>query len=89
MTNNAPVTEVRDGLLRIAIFKNDPKEEGGRPSFPGKASRSYQDSEDQWKETNSYTGTEHLRMARLHLQAYDAEMALRAAAKADNAGSQS
>lgn len=47
MTNssNKPVQEVRDGGLRIAIFRNEPKQEGDRPRYSGKLTRSYRDTQ--------------------------------------------
>lgn len=82
MSTNTPASEVRDGLLRITIFRNESAEPDAPPRYSGKASRSYQNQDGDWRETTSYSGTEHLRMARLHLKAYDAEMELRAADKA-------
>jgi hypothetical protein len=78
-SNNKPVHEVRDGSLRIAIFRNDPKEQDQRPRYSGKLTRSYRDAQGEWHDTEYLSGTEYLRAARLMLQAYDAELAQRAA----------
>ncbi|TWT41361.1 hypothetical protein [Botrimarina hoheduenensis] len=80
-TNNKPVQEVRDGGLRIAIFRNEPKQEGDRPRYSGKLTRSYRDAQGDWHDTEYLSGTEFLRAARLMEQAYDAELAQRSADK--------
>ena len=78
-SNNKPVHEVRDGALRIAIFRNEPKEEGQRPRYSGKLTRSYRDAQGEWHDTDYLSGTEFLRAARLMMQAYEAELAKKAA----------
>lgn len=78
-SNNKPVHEVRDGALRIAIFRNEPKEEGQRPRYSGKLTRSYRDAQGEWHDTDYLSGTEFLRAARLMMQAYEAELAQKAA----------
>lgn len=83
MTNssNKPVQEVRDGGLRIAIFRNEAKQEGDRPRYSGKLTRSYRDTQGEWHDTDYLSGTEFLRAARLMEKAYDAELEQRAADK--------
>lgn len=83
MTNssNKPVQEVRDGGLRIAIFRNEPKQEGDRPRYSGKLTRTYRDAQGEWHDTEYLSGTEFLRAARLMEKAYDAELTRRAADK--------
>jgi hypothetical protein len=85
MSNNGnqPVQEVRDGGLRIAIFRNEPKQEGDRPRYSGKLTRSYRDAQGEWHDTEYLSGTEFLRAARLMEKAYDAELAQKAADKAE------
>lgn len=80
-TNNQPVSEVRDGALKIAIFRNEPKQEGDRPRYSGKLTRSYRDASGAWHDTEYLSGTEFLRAARLMEKAYDAEMSQRSADK--------
>lgn len=80
---NKPVAEVRDGGLKIAIFKNEPKEGGGRTRYSGKLSRSYRDASGDWHDTDYLSGNEFLRAARLMEKAYDAEQSQRAADKDD------
>ena len=83
MSNNKPVQEVRDGGLRIAIFRNEPKQEGDRPRYSGKLTRSYRDAQGEWHDTEYLSGTEFLRAARLMEKAYDAELSQRAADRDD------
>lgn len=78
-TNNQPVSEVRDGNLQIAIFRNEPKQEGDRPRYSGKLTRSYRDASGEWHDTDYLSGSEFLRAARLMEKAYDAELCQRAA----------
>lgn len=82
--NNKPVSEVRDGTMKIAIFKNEPKEEGDRPWFSGKLTRSYKDANGDWHDTEYLTGSDYLRAARLMEKAYDAELAQRKLAREES-----
>lgn len=82
--NNKPVSEVRDGTMKIAIFKNEPKEEGERPWFSGKLTRSYKDANGDWHDTDYLTGADYLKAARLMEKAYDAELAQRKLAKEES-----
>ncbi|TWT90275.1 hypothetical protein Mal64_06600 [Pseudobythopirellula maris] len=82
-TSNKPVQEVRDGGLRVAIFRNVPKQEGDRPRYSGKLTRSYRDAQGEWRDTEYLSGTEFLRAARLMEKAYDAELDQRAADKGE------
>lgn len=81
--SNQPVAELRDGTLKIAIFRNEPEKEGDRVRFSGRLTRSYVDSSGQWKETNYLSNAEYLRAANLLTQAYNRELELKAAAKAE------
>jgi hypothetical protein len=76
---NKPVAEVRDGALRIALFKNEAQDEGGRTRYSGKLTRSYRDAAGDWHDTDYLSATEFLRAARLMEKAYDAEIAQRKA----------
>ncbi len=80
-SSNKPVQELRDGSLRIAIFRNEPKQEGDRPRFSGKLTRSYRDAQGEWRETDYLSGTEFLRAARLMEKAYDVELSQKATDK--------
>lgn len=73
-SNNQPVSEVRDGDLKIAIFRNEPKQDGDRPRYSGKLTRSYRDASGDWHDTDYLSGSEFLRAARLMEKAYDAEL---------------
>ena len=81
--SNKPVQEVRDGGLRIAIFRNDPKQEGDQPRYSGRLTRSYRDAQGEWHDTEYLSRTEFLRAARLMEKAYDAELLQRAADKSE------
>jgi hypothetical protein len=78
-SNNKPVAEVRDGNLKIALFRNEPKEEGERARYSGKLTRSYRDASGQWHDTDYLSGSEFLRAARLMEKAYDAQLEQRVA----------
>lgn len=82
-STNKPVSEVRDGTLKIALFRNEPKEQGERVRFSGKLTRSYRDANGDWHDTDYLSGTEFLRAARLMKKAYDEELVHKAASKPD------
>lgn len=76
--SNRPVAEVRDGAMKIAIWRSEPQEEGGRVRYDSKLTSSFKTADGQWKETTYLSGSENLRAANLHLQAYNKELELRA-----------
>jgi hypothetical protein len=76
---NQPVAEIRDGLMKIAIFRNEGKQEGDRPRFTGKLTRAYRDAAGDWHETDYMSSTEFLRGANLLIEAYNTERKLRQA----------
>lgn len=83
-TNNPPVDEIRDGLLTIAIWKNE-TEHGYRYSA-GSIVRSYKDDQDQWKETGYLSNGDILKASRLLDTAYGRILELKAKDKAESAG---
>lgn len=76
-STNKPVTEIKDGLLKIAIFRNEPKKEGDSVRFSGKLTRAYQDAAGGWHDTEYLSGADYLRAANLLTQAYNTERGLR------------
>lgn len=76
-TAQPPVAEIRDGLLKIAIFRNEPKKEGDSVRFSGKLTRAYQDAAGGWHDTEYLSGSDYLRAANLMTQAYNTERGLR------------
>ena len=69
-SSNEPVARVKDGMLQIAIWKNE--SEKGRSFYSTSAvQRSYKDDAGNYHETTSLSGTQLLQAARLHAQAYD------------------
>lgn len=76
-TKQPPVSELRDSLLKIAIFRNEPKKEGDSVRFSGKLTRAYQDAAGGWHDTEYLSGADYLRAANLMTQAYNAERQLR------------
>lgn len=68
MANNAPVKNLRDGLIQAAIWENDA---GDSKTFHSVTlTRSYKDGEE-WKETTQFTGADLLRASNLLTQAYN------------------
>jgi hypothetical protein len=63
---NKPVHEIPDGLLKVAIWKNDG--EFG-PMYSVTCRRRYKDGEE-WKDANSYGEDDVLPMAELFRDAY-------------------
>ena len=69
-TSNEPVARIKDGLLQIAIWRNET--EKGRPFYSTSAvQRSYKDDAGNYHETMSLSGTQLLQAARLYRLAYD------------------
>jgi len=66
--NNGPIETLRDGALKVAIFRND-REKG--VSFAMEPGRLYTDGQGQVKEAKSLSGSEPVRMARLLNKGYD------------------
>lgn len=76
--SNQPVEVIRDGSLKVAIFKNE-TDKGVR--FSGQLDRSYTDDQGKWHSTTSLSNAEFLRGARLLAQAYDRIAVLKAGVK--------
>ncbi|TWT96908.1 hypothetical protein Pla108_26840 [Botrimarina colliarenosi] len=69
-TQNEPITRLKDGLLQIAIWKNE--SEKGRPFYSTSAvQRSYKDDNGNYHETTSLSGSQLLQASRLYALAYD------------------
>lgn len=69
-SSNEPIVRVRDGMLQIAIWKNE--SEKGRGFYSTSAvKRSYKDDAGNYHETMSLSGTQLLQAARLYTLAYD------------------
>ena len=85
MTNETkkPAKTLRDGNLKVAIWKNESK--NGHFYSVDAPIRSYMMDENQWKETSSLSGSEPLRAAYLLQKAYDAILELQENDKQDKA----
>ncbi len=75
---SSPIDKIRDGACVATIWKNQ-SEKGAFYSVD--LSRTYKGSDGQLKDTNSFSNTELLRIARLAERAYDRVTELRAADK--------
>lgn len=73
-----PIDTLRDGLLKATIWKNE-GEKG--PFFTVNLTRTYQDGAGNYQDSDSFSGTELLRIARLAGKAYDRVGELRQADK--------
>jgi len=67
-SGNRPVDTLRDGALKLAIFKNE-RENG--VSFAMEPGRLYTDQQGQIRESKSLSGSEPLRMSKLLDKGYD------------------
>lgn len=74
-----PVAEVRDGELKVAIYREEPEQAGSPTRYKGRLTRGLLDSGGQWHDTHNLSGTDYLRAARLLERAYDEERAQQAA----------
>lgn len=81
MANNKPTATLRDGRIKATIWKQS-SEKGDfyRVNF----TRGYQDETGAWHDSDSFSGTELLRLARLAGKAYDATSELRSTPVADD-----
>lgn len=74
MTKSPPEETLRDGNLKAAIWRN----EGERgPYWSVTLSKTYRDDQGQPRDTQSFTGTDLLRVAELSRDAYARTNALR------------
>jgi len=81
---NQPAMKLRDGTLSATIWKN-PTEKGFRYSV--NLSRVYEDEHGNLRDSDSFSGSELLRIARLARMAYDEIVVLRQQDKQDAAAS--
>jgi len=75
-TTNKPAFTLRDGSLKATIWRNE-TEKGA--FFRVNFTRGYQDDAGNWNDSDSFSGSELLRLARLATQAYDKTNELRQA----------
>lgn len=83
MTQQSPTTRpmdtVRDGSLKATIWKNEPKDGSEKgPFYSVKFTRTWRDDKGDYHDSDSFSGTELLRIARLANIAYDEVAILRA-----------
>lgn len=74
--NSKPVETIRDGAIKASIWKNE-GEKG--PFYSVKITRTYTDDAGNYHDSDSFSGSELLRVARLAGKAYDRASELRAA----------
>lgn len=74
-TNSKPLATIRDGALKASIWKNQ-GEKG--PFYSVRITRTYTDEQGNYHDSDSFSGSELLRVARLASKAYDETAALRA-----------
>jgi len=78
-TKQRPVETLRDGAIKAAIWKNE-SENGA--FFAVTFARTYKNGGGDLKDTDSFSGTQLLRLARLADKAYDRAAKLTKAARA-------
>lgn len=71
---NKPTATLRDGRIKATIWKQD-TERGG--FFRVNFTRSYKDDAGTWHDSDSFSGSELLRIAHLASKAYEATSELR------------
>lgn len=75
---NRPVETLRDGSLKASIWENE-RENGSVHGVQFR--KSYRDQEGQYRDTDSFTSNDLLRLSRLAEQSYDRIKAIREAAR--------
>lgn len=68
--SNQPVSTVRDGVLKVTIWKNE-RGEDNKAFYSANLSKSYKDDADEWKETDSLNTDDLLKVSNLMHQAYN------------------
>lgn len=68
VTDNRPAEVIRDGNLKASIWRNE-GENGA--SYATTIARTYKTEDGSYRESNSFAGTELLRVAELARKAYD------------------
>ena len=80
ITTAKPAAVIRDGALRATIWKN----RGEKGDFHSiRFTRTWNDEQGNWHDTDSFSGTDLLIVGRLAVRAYDAIAELRAADRAE------
>ena len=82
--SNKPVDTIRDGSLKATIWMN--QRENGK-AYSVQITRSYKDDQGNWHDSDSFSGSELLRVARLADIAYSEILIHRAKDKDDQADS--
>src|SRR5690606_4598065 len=81
MANNKPTATLSDGRSKATIWKqNSDKGDFFRVTF----SRSYKDEAGNWHDSDSFSGTELLRLAHLATKAFDQTNDLRQSSRDEN-----
>lgn len=80
-TKTRPVETLRDGAIKAAIWRNE-SENGA--FFGVTFARTYKDAGGELQDTESFSGTQLLRLARLAEKAYDRTAKLTKAARAED-----
>ena len=74
-TNTKPIETLRDGAIKASIWKN----QGENGAFYSvRVTRTFTDEQGNYRDSDSFTGTEIIRAGWLQLKAYDRTVALRA-----------
>ena len=81
---NKPVKTLRDGNIKAIIWRNE-SDKG--PFYNVQFLRSYKAGDGDWREANSFSNGEILKVAKLADKAYDATLHLKADDKANAKGS--
>jgi hypothetical protein len=79
-TKQRPVETLRDGAVKAAIWKNE--SENG-PFFNVTFARTYKNGDGKLNDTDSFSGTQLLQLARLAEKSYDRSKELTKAARVD------
>lgn len=67
-TDNRPADVIRDGNLKASIWRNEGE---NSVSYATTIARTYKTEDGAYRESNSFTGTELLRVSELARKAYD------------------
>ena len=76
-SSNKPVAVVRDGSIKASVWRNPSDRQPGGHFYSIRFTRTYKDAAGQFQDSDRFSDTEALRLARVAGKVYDKVVALR------------
>ena len=71
MSDSGPESVFRDGAVNCKVWRNEKKGDSGEQFYSITVSRSYKDKDGNWRETNSFSKQDAVKLPALTAKAYD------------------